>query len=271
MESDPIRLVKRLSKPADIEIAAWIVSALAFGQVSQIIRAGERALALMGNEPEAYIRSFNAAKESPRWKYYYYRMVRGWDMIRWLTIIKIILERDGSLEIWARNHYRPSDEHLGFLWSRAVRDIMDIDRQMGPARRSSGVGFRHLFPDPAKGGACKRAFLFLRWMVRDDAVDFGLWKTLPKNKLLIPLDTHILWTSRHIGLTRRNDSRLLTAIDITNSLRQLDPHDPVKYDFALTRLGILKQCVKKYHPDYCPECPVRSLCRVKKINEDRAW
>jgi len=105
-------------------------------------------------------------------------------------------------------------------------------------------GMMHFFPTPAKGSACKRMNLFLRWMVRDRDIDFGIWKGIPKNKLVIPLDTHIARISRCLGFTMRRSADWKAAVEITNALKQFDPDDPVKYDFALCHHGIAGMCAK---------------------------
>ena len=99
-----------------------------------------------------------------------------------------------------------------------------------------GVG--HLVPSPDKGSACKRLNLFLRWMVRSDDVDPGDWKDVSASKLIIPLDTHMHRISLSLGLTKRKQANMGTAKEITEGFRQISPDDPVKYDFALTRLGM---------------------------------
>ena len=93
-------------------------------------------------------------------------------------------------------------------------------------------------PCPEKGSACKRLNLFLRWMVRKDAVDPGGWDDIPRSMLIIPLDTHMFRVGKTLGLTSRNQAGLMAALDISAGFKQWSPDDPVKYDFALTRFGI---------------------------------
>jgi uncharacterized protein (TIGR02757 family) len=100
---------------------------------------------------------------------------------------------------------------------------------------------QRVLPDPDKGSACKRLNLFLRWMVRKDDIDPGIWADIPKNILIIPLDTHMMQISQILGFTKRKAADMKTAIEITEALKQYDPVDPVRFDFSLTRLGI--------HPD----------------------
>ena len=101
----------------------------------------------------------------------------------------------------------------------------------------SGAGLC-LIPDPCRKSACKRLNLFLRWMVRSDRVDPGGWKGIPASKLVIPLDIHMYRFASLLGLTERKQANLATALEVTTEFAKISPDDPVKYDFALTRLGI---------------------------------
>ena len=99
---------------------------------------------------------------------------------------------------------------------------------------------RNVVADPRAGSACKRLFLFLRWVVRNDDIDPGFWK-LSASELVIPLDTHVMRVSRCLGLTTRRAADFRTALDITDGLKLFDKEDPVRYDFSMSRIGI--------HPD----------------------
>jgi uncharacterized protein (TIGR02757 family) len=101
-------------------------------------------------------------------------------------------------------------------------------------------GIKFMFPLPEKGSACKRMNLFLRWMVRKDELDFGLWKEIPASKLVIPVDTHVARISRKLKLTKRKNADWKMAEEITSNLKKFDPEDPIKYDFAICHLGIRK-------------------------------
>jgi uncharacterized protein (TIGR02757 family) len=96
----------------------------------------------------------------------------------------------------------------------------------------------HLLPLPARGSACKRLNLFLRWMVRRDAVDPGGWYQISTSQLIIPLDTHMHRLGLRLGFTQRKQGNMITALEITEGFKAITPHDPVRYDFILTRLGV---------------------------------
>ena len=260
--SDPIQLVKRFEHPYDQEIVAVMVSALAFGQVSQIMKAGESVLELMHHSPKRFVESFDPVIEIKKWSKFYYRMIKHTDMLRLLYTLKLILQEYGALGTWVERHYLANDEHLGLTWGRCVDEIKSKDSENWKWRRSKGIGFNHLLPNPSNKSACKRSNLLLRWMVRKDGIDLGLWNKLPKEKLIIPVDTHVQRIAYNIGLTEREDLSWKTAIEITSNLKKLDSRDPVKYDFALCRLGILKMCPKKRDIGKCNACPIFDICRL---------
>jgi uncharacterized protein (TIGR02757 family) len=128
-----------------------------------------------------------------------------------------------------------------------------------PRRRFSD-GYQHLFPRPSTGGACKRLLLFLRWMIRREPPDFGLWTRVPPAALVIPVDTHIEHMARAVGLTRRRSRNWLMAEEITSRLRLLDPADPVKYDFALCHKRMSGDCPDRRDSVVCAPCGLRSVC-----------
>jgi uncharacterized protein (TIGR02757 family) len=117
-----------------------------------------------------------------------------------------------------------------------------------------------LFPRPERGSACKRHNLFLRWVVRGpDGVDLGLWRAVSPRDLIVPLDTHMARLGVSLGLTRRRTPDWRMAEEITDSLRLVCPEDPVKFDYPLTRLGILGVCTRSRR-GVCSRCPVAPLC-----------
>jgi hypothetical protein len=121
---------------------------------------------------------------------------------------------------------------------------------------------RFLLPDPADGSACKRMNLYLRWMIRNDGIDPGLWRFARPDQLVLPLDAHLSRIARYLGLTRRATNGWLAASEAAASLKLLDPADPLKYDFALCRLGILKDCPAKPDRKKCRSCMLLPVCRA---------
>jgi uncharacterized protein (TIGR02757 family) len=126
----------------------------------------------------------------------------------------------------------------------------------------ASYGSRFSLPDPLEGAACKRWRMFLRWMVRTSWPDLGLWTRYPADGLIIPLDTHVARVSRFIGLSRRATPDGKMALEVTESLRRLDPADPLRYDFALSHLGILGDCPGLRKRSTCAGCPLYTVCRA---------
>lgn len=102
------------------------------------------------------------------------------------------------------------------------------------------LGIKFMFPLPELGSACKRMNLFLRWMVRKDELDFGLWNEISTGKLIIPVDTHVARICRTLKLTKRKNVSWAMAEEITGNLKKFDSSDPVKYDFAICHIGMRK-------------------------------
>jgi uncharacterized protein (TIGR02757 family) len=130
-------------------------------------------------------------------------------------------------------------------------------------------GVCYFFPRPSSGSACKRLNLFLRWMVRRDALDLGVWSQVSAAKLVVPLDTHVIRVGQCLGLTRYTSPGWAMARDITASLRRLDPDDPVKYDYSLCHLGMRNACGFN-RPQKDEQCPLRGVCRPRGRRRPRS-
>ena len=124
-------------------------------------------------------------------------------------------------------------------------------------------GLMYLLANPRRGSAGKRLHLFLRWMVRDDEVDPGLWKGIDKAKLIVPVDVHMARLCGILGLHEGRTISLVTAVKITAAFAKIEPADPVKYDFALSRIGIVENCNGRYRPE-CEACELFGVCVQKE-------
>ncbi len=222
---DPLEFLYNYSDPRDIEIAGLISSSLAYGNVKQILKSVDRVLSQMAPSPFAYIKKTDAAVMRKHFKYFKHRFTTGDDICSLLAGIKSVLEEYGSLEKCFIAGLKKENETV-FEALSAFKNRLDINHDL------------NLIPSPCKGGACKRLNLFLRWMVRKDSVDLGVWNDVPKEKLIIPLDTHIHRISLKLGFTKRKQAGMKTALEITKAFANFSPDDPVKYDFVLTRFGI---------------------------------
>jgi uncharacterized protein (TIGR02757 family) len=259
--TDPIQLVRRFDDPADREIAGFCAAALAFGRVASVLQSIERLFAVMGRSPAAYVHGFDPRRQVHELRPIVHRWTTGAD----LTALVLILQRmvrAGSIEAFFLEGYDSRDPDVSAALESFSTRAMQADLRPAYGNRRPRPGVAYFFSRPSCGGACKRLNLFLRWMVRSDAVDFGIWKGVPAAKLVIPLDTHVIRVGRCLRLTRYTSPGWKMAADITASLRELDPDDPVKYDFSLCHLGMADQCgFNRAQGDSA--CPLRGLCRPR--------
>jgi len=261
VRGDPVELPHRYSDPRDVEVTALLCAALAYGRVDLFKPRLSRLLESLGPRPAFIARTSTAAQLVGRLEGFSYRMTGARDVACLLFGAGAILRAHGSLGACFTAHYRRLGTvraALGaFVDELCAPDFRAITGQREPTRR-----LKHLLPHPARGSACKRLNLFLRWMVRGpDGVDFGLWPGVPVAELVVPLDTHVHRIGRFIGLTRRKDLSWKTAEDVTRRLRLLDPVDPVRYDFALSHLGISGTCAARKDVRRCAGCPLKPICR----------
>ncbi|KAB2907571.1 MAG: TIGR02757 family protein [Ignavibacteriales bacterium] len=230
---DPLEIPHLFTHPADIEIAGFFAAKFAYGAVAQIIKNVNGLLQRLDDSPFKVIRDDLHLEE--RVEDFYYRFYSSVDVATLLLAMREVLQKYGGLKGLFME---------GFLPERSVKEgIQRFSEYFHAFAEREGRltrGFRHFFPEPEKGSACKRMNLFLRWMVREDELDFGFWKEIGKENLVIPLDLHIARISKELGLTARNDSSWRTATEITDKLRVFEPNDPVKYDFALCHISMRK-------------------------------
>jgi len=265
--ADPVEIVRRFREPPDREIVAFLASALAFGRVASVLASIERVLAAMGPSPAAFVRGFDVRRDAEVLHPLVHRWTRGPDLVALALVLRAMLQEHGTLErAFAAGHDSSSldvRDGLEAFTSRAcATDVREAYGRRLPAR----PGFWYFFTRPSGGSACKRLNLFLRWMVRADAVDPGGWTLVSPSQLVVPLDTHIIRLGRCLRLTRYASPGWNMASEITAALRQLDPDDPVRYDFALCHLGMMGACGHdKAERDR--HCPLKGLCRPSPSRE----
>ena len=257
--TDPIHLVRRFERPADREVAGFCAAALAFGRVASVLQSIERVFAAMGRSPASYVRSFDPGRQARDFKPIVHRWTKGEDLAALMLILQRML-RTGSIETFFLEGYDSRAPDLSAALESFSTRAMQTDLRPAYGNRKPRPGAGYFFSRPSCGGARKRLNLFLRWMVRKDAVDFGIWKQVSTSKLVVPLDTHVIRVGRCLGLTRYTSPGWRMAADITTSLRALDPQDPVKYDFSLCHLGMANQCgFNRAQRDSM--CPLRGVCK----------
>lgn len=278
IESDPVSLAHRFKNKRDREIVGLLAALFAFGRADLIIGAVEKILQTMGMRPFQYLTSSTEKKIIADFRDFQYRFVKGVDLALLLIALKITIQRENSLgnlvcsfgkielEGQARSRVRghPLSEEKVWRLCLFLRERL-FQRGVVAAQRhkvKTSRGFLHLLADPAKSSACKRWFLFFRWMVRLDEIDFGIWEFIKPGELLMPVDTHIARIGYLIGLTKRKGAGAAMVKEITDNLRKIHPADPLKYDFALTRLGILKECPNKRIEELCVRCTIKKICSL---------
>ena len=262
--TDPVEIVRRFRNASDREVVAFLASALAFGRVASVLASIERVLATMGPSPAAFVRGFDAARDGDVLRPLVHRWTRGPDLVALVVVLRSMLQAHGTLErTFAAGHDGGSvdirDGLEAFTRLACSTDVREAYGRRMPAR----PGFWYFFTKPSGGSACKRLNLFLRWMVRSDAVDPGGWTAVTPSQLIVPLDTHIIRLGRCLRLTRYMTPGWKMASEITASLRTLDPVDPIRYDFALCHLGMMKACGFA-KPQRDQACPLKGWCRPRQ-------
>jgi uncharacterized protein (TIGR02757 family) len=259
-KQDAIQFPLRYSDPADIELVGLFAACMAYGRVDLFGAWVDWALARMGESPARFVRGFDLEKQRGAFKGFVYRFNRERDVLALCLAAQWIVVRHGSLKAFFLEGYSPEHPHVGPALERFARGFLEQDLSAVFPRNRLSYGFKHWFPLPSTGGPCKRLHLYLRWMVRREAPDFGIWPEIPPSALLMPVDTHIENMARSIGLTRRRSRNWPMVEEITAGLRRLDPDDPVRYDFALCHKRMSGQCLNRRDAEICEPCGLKPVC-----------
>lgn len=223
---DPFEFIGRYGIKEDKEVVGLIASSFAVGNVFQILKFLESIFKIMGNSPSIFLKKSSEIEIQNSFKGFYYRYYKDFHIIEFFLNIRRVLIDYNSLEAWVIKHCDNDSDTYFPLFKR-----MSADFNLGSA----------LLPKSTGNSAFKRLALFFRWMVREDSIDLGIWKSFSPEKLVIPLDIHMTNISKILGFTTSSTNSMSNALKITGKFRELNPEDPVKWDFALSRLGI--------HPD----------------------
>jgi uncharacterized protein (TIGR02757 family) len=230
IESDPVQIPHLFTQKEDIEIAGFLSATISWGNRKMIIKNSHQMMELMGNAPYDFVMSHQET-DLERLESFVHRTFNGQDFIGFIKGLQHIYKNHGGLETVFSNNL--GEDNL----QKNIHELKKLFFEIPHLNRTQ----KHI-SDPLKGSAAKRINMYLRWMIRQDnkGVDLGIWKSISPALLSCPLDVHSGNVARKLGLLTRkqNDGKALTELDI--KLRELDPTDPVKYDFALFGLGVFE-------------------------------
>jgi len=261
LATDPLAFPRRFERGEDREVIGLVASALAYGNVKTIASSVEKCLDWMGPHPAEFARRTHPQEALRSLGKFRHRWTRAEDVVCLVHFAGQMLESHHSIGRFFAESYVAGD--MADSLSRFSQRALTLDHGGLYRTRTlpAQAGVRFFFTNP-QTGACKRANMYLRWMVRpDDGLDLGLWPYIPTSDLVVPLDTHIYRIGRHLGWSHRKTPGFRAALDITRILALLDPDDPVKYDFALSRMGILENCPRHRSDSEARAC---ELCHLKK-------
>lgn len=232
IENDPIQIPHRYQRKQDIEIAGFFAAVLAWGQRITIINKCSELMQLMDNSPHDFMKN-HSSNDLKALLHFKHRTFNATDLLYFIHFFKYFYQKNNSLEdafLYPKGQKKPFEietalTHFHTLFFSLEEALLRTQKHIAT---------------PARNSACKRLNMYLRWMVRKDAngVDFGIWERLSPADLICPLDLHVERVARKIGFITRKQTDWQTAMELTQKLRELDAHDPVKYDFALFGLGL---------------------------------
>ncbi len=239
IKNDPISIPHLFSQKQDIEIAGFFAAVFAWGRRETIINKCKELLQLMDNAPYQFI-SQHEEKDLKKLQHFKQRTFQAADLFYFIEFLQQHYSRNNSLENSFTAGIGKKDPSIenGLNTFRKYFFIFPHEKRTE----------KHI-ASPETGSSCKRLNMFLRWMVRKDnkGVDFGIWKNIAPAQLVCPLDVHVARVARSLGILKRKQNDWQAAIELTEYLRTLDKHDPVKYDFALFGLGVME----KYYSNGC--------------------
>ena len=228
IERDPVQFPRRFESLQDIEIVSFLSAMIAWGNRKMICRDIEKMLGLMDNQPYSYMMDKGYEDLDP--KLNIHRTFFASHLQHFLKGLRKIYSDHGSLDAFA------TANKIGDEEAPAWKLVELINQSL---YRENGENCSRCLPLNLKNSALKRVNMALRWLVRDDGiVDMGVWKSVPKSKLYIPLDVHVGNVSRELGLLTRKQNDRKSVEELTGVLRELRPEDPAIYDYALFGIGI---------------------------------
>ncbi len=228
---DPISIPHQYSKKEDIEISGLLTATIAWGRRDLVLRSANRLLTLMDHTPHEFV-LHASERDMNRLDDFVHRTFNATDARYFIQVLGHIFREHGGLEAVFSAGLRDESSDL----YHALAHFREVFLSLPDAPKRTG---KHV-SDVTRNASCKRLVMYLRWMIRSDknGVDFGLWKSISPSQLVLPLDVHTGRVARALGLLHRKQNDWKSVQYVTRLLRELDPDDPAKYDFAIFGLGI---------------------------------
>ncbi|MCC6258366.1 MAG: TIGR02757 family protein [Chitinophagaceae bacterium] len=234
IEVDPIFVPHQFSNNPDREIAGFFSALFAWGNRKTIINKSLELMRLMDNAPYSFCTQ-HQEKDRKHLVHFKHRTFNSTDLFYFLDFLKQHYAQHHSLEDAFIKDWDPKEKNIERGLAGFYRTFFSLPYIPERTRKHIAT--------PERKSACKRLNMYLRWMVRKDkgGVDFGIWKNINQSQLIIPVDVHVARVARSLNLISRKQNDWITALELTETLKELDPADPVKYDFALFAMGIHEQ------------------------------
>ncbi len=234
IEEDPISVPHRFTQLQDIEIAGFFAAIMAWGQRKTIIKKANELMSLMDDAPHQFVTQHHE-KDRIRFLGFAHRTLQSDDVIFLIDVLQRYYLGHSSLEDVFSKHMSGTDADTFHALAGFHAFVFDQPFVMERTRKHIAT--------PLRKSSCKRLNMFLRWMVRTDScgVDFGLWRKISPSQLIVPMDLHVGKVARHLGLLERSINDWQAAKELTERLKEFDPKDPVRYDFALFGAGVMRE------------------------------
>jgi uncharacterized protein (TIGR02757 family) len=223
IDNDPICIPHEFQNKEDIEVSSFLTALISWGNRKSIIEAAKKLIKLMNHKPYEFILNFNEKRDFKKLENFYYRTFKSPDLKFIIQALSTFYQNNHSLE---KIFINSKNIETGII------NLRETLLKTPHLKRSE----KHL-PNILNGSAAKKINMFLRWMVRKDNIDFGIWKKLKPSELLIPLDVHTTYSAYTLKLIPTHKANWKNVLTLTNFLKKLDPYDPIKYDFALFELS----------------------------------